>query len=693
MYNGQLYTILFYMPQILVKKYIVVSLLVLVLCFPVTAQKIFVLYSYNNTYPWVVEFEKGLYAAAKESGKDYELYVENLDSTRFPDIKFRENFTNYLSQKYNGIQFDGIIGVSDEACYFIDESCRFPENIPRVYYTATFDKESPQIYNLSASYDSVIDECWDLIREIYPALSNVAVIEGDSYTTTSIYTYMQQLVKQQAIPIRLIQDYTFEELYTTVANLPEGTAVLYLPVYYDSTGKASIPSQVVREVAFQANAPVFSFWDIFMNTGCAGGRVISASATAKASLLALADYSEDGAFGTRYAISRTILDRNVIDRFSLRVDRIPEDAEVINEPPPVYVRRARAVLQFANYALSVFIAMLLAGSILLVRAYNRLRITNRELRSARKEAEDLSLTDSLTGLLNRRAFEPMVDHEMQRRNRFGSTACLCIADIDHFKKINDVHGHDIGDIVLQRIADVIKGTIRSADVLARWGGEEFIIVLPDANEEQGFLIAEKIRENVMRIEFTQCPSVTISLGITESKPDETFGAWFKRTDLALYRAKDEGRNRTIVDSGGVPGTVQKGKHELLLLQISWRDEYRVGVHRFDSQHRDLFSFANQLIYALVNDESEAVLKEMIVKIFVKARQHFMEEEKYLKRKKYPRLDRHHKEHEILLSTFSDKIALFQKGTISAWDFGDYVCNELIAKHIMKEDKLSFEAIV
>ena len=116
-------------------------------------------------------------------------------------------------------------------------------------------------------------------------------------------------------------------------------------------------------------------------------------------------------------------------------------------------------------------------------------------------------------------------------------------DIDHFKKINDTYGHTTGDIVLKEIAQVVTETIRKYDIVARWGGEEFVILVPNSKAEETALMAEKIRETIEKYAFTEAGTVTCSFGVTEYKDGDSIDSLVTRADEALYKAKEQGRNR------------------------------------------------------------------------------------------------------------------------------------------------------
>ena len=166
---------------------------------------------------------------------------------------------------------------------------------------------------------------------------------------------------------------------------------------------------------------------------------------------------------------------------------------------------------------------------------------------------ELSLRDPLTGLANRRHFHAALEREVDRVARSGEAALLMMLDIDHFKRVNDTHGHVAGDQVLQAIARTLAGCVRPMDTLARYGGEEFAIVLPACQAEFGRAVAERIRRAVAATPIVVAPNttvhVTLSIGGAFALQwiRSTTSLWTNRADHQLYRAKSEGRNRVCIE--------------------------------------------------------------------------------------------------------------------------------------------------
>jgi diguanylate cyclase (GGDEF)-like protein len=174
-------------------------------------------------------------------------------------------------------------------------------------------------------------------------------------------------------------------------------------------------------------------------------------------------------------------------------------------------------------------------------------IANAKLHS---EIEKMATTDGLTGLLNHRLFQEKLSGEFKRLNRLSDPLSLLLADIDHFKKVNDTYGHPAGDLVLRGVSAVIRETIRDIDIPARYGGEEFAVILPGTDAEGAQKMAERLRRAVMAKTFTadgKSLKVTVSIGIATSPENaETKEGLIEKADQALYEAKHNGRNMAVV---------------------------------------------------------------------------------------------------------------------------------------------------
>ena len=184
----------------------------------------------------------------------------------------------------------------------------------------------------------------------------------------------------------------------------------------------------------------------------------------------------------------------------------------------------------------------------LTGARSELELSNRRLVEMNQELERLASTDKLTGTFNRRYFEKVAALEMARARRYGHGLALVLFDLDRFKQVNDRHGHQVGDQVLTQVAALVRRQLRASDTLARWGGEEFVILVPESGLEEAGQLAEKLR---LAVAACSCPSVgglTISLGVALFTPADSLDDWLFRADQALYAAKAGGRNQVSINT-------------------------------------------------------------------------------------------------------------------------------------------------
>ena len=182
-----------------------------------------------------------------------------------------------------------------------------------------------------------------------------------------------------------------------------------------------------------------------------------------------------------------------------------------------------------------------------IRAGQRIVQLQSELLAAKQDLLLQSRTDPLTGVFNRRAILSQIEIELSRAQRENKTASLSMLDIDHFKKINDTYGHPVGDDVLREVVRQISAVIREYDFLGRFGGEEFLIVLPGAKESDAYSACERIRSAIGETDFAINGSkihVTVSQGVVTGDGNANVNDLIAKADKALYQAKGNGRNRT-----------------------------------------------------------------------------------------------------------------------------------------------------
>ena len=166
-----------------------------------------------------------------------------------------------------------------------------------------------------------------------------------------------------------------------------------------------------------------------------------------------------------------------------------------------------------------------------------------------EEIYRMMITDGLTGIANRRKLDEALENEFLRAKRYGRPLSIAILDADHFKKVNDTHGHIVGDFVLKKLATLFQQNIRREELLGRYGGEEFVVVMPEVDSSGAFQLAEKLRKTVESTVFKSGEAelpITISVGVATLGAEESVKAFIDTADQALYKSKEDGRNRVTI---------------------------------------------------------------------------------------------------------------------------------------------------
>lgn len=174
----------------------------------------------------------------------------------------------------------------------------------------------------------------------------------------------------------------------------------------------------------------------------------------------------------------------------------------------------------------------------------------KRIKEISQKFEKQAQRDPLSGLLNRRGMLDKLQYEFDRKQRYKNDLTVMMCDIDHFKVVNDQYGHDRGDEVIKSLGDIFTAGLRKQDSLARWGGEEYLFLLPETNGEQAMHLAEKLRCKIQETQYKQGDkffSVTISIGIHQISSNDSINQAISKADSSLYKAKDQGRNRCIID--------------------------------------------------------------------------------------------------------------------------------------------------
>jgi len=330
-------------------------------------------------------------------------------------------------------------------------------------------------------------------------------------------------------------------LLERISSLPEKSVIFYSLIFQDGNGKRYVPYVMAKEIASHANVPVFSHWDPLFGSGIAGGYMLSSERVGKAAgreIMKLL-YQRDLPLSPLHIFQHKY-DWERLQHFHMMLNNLPKSSIFLHKPESFYTKYAWQI----NLGISMLFLLLIIIFLWIMALRYQVDAQTKALKKQKQYAEKQAATDQLTGLLNRHAMEVLIDEEISLSHRqLQPPMSLLMVDIDHFKQINDTYGHHVGDEVLKFFANTLKPHLRRKDYLARWGGEEFIILSLDSSIDDAAIFAEQLRSAIASFQHETLPSFTVSIGIAEYQPGQSFESWYKKADLLLYEAKEKGRNR------------------------------------------------------------------------------------------------------------------------------------------------------
>ncbi|WP_196605638.1 diguanylate cyclase [Pectinatus haikarae] len=303
----------------------------------------------------------------------------------------------------------------------------------------------------------------------------------------------------------------------------------------------------------------------------------------------------------------------------------------------------------------------------------------KELLSKNEKLFNLATKDALTGLYNRIYFIETCQNKLKEINRTKQPLSFILLDIDHFKTVNDRYGHLKGDFVLKELSCVLNDNLRAADILCRWGGEEFIILLINTDVTSATNVAEKIRAIIAGHYFKEIGAITASFGVTQYRENDDDETIFKRTDNSLYLAKLTGRNKVISDEelkiiyNDKPTTIQ------------WGPFFKSGNIHIDRDHHRLISVSNQIIHSCFSAAESKNPADLFITLGEELKNHFKREAEILAKAGYPLYLKHKENHSLLLKNADIVFRNLKDEKITFIDAAKYLIQEIAVGHIIKSD--------
>jgi|GEM_PF-1116838 len=500
--------------------------------------------SFGKEIPASVSLERGLTKTFKTNLKKENLYFEYMDSQKL-QLKSYDFYGEYLEGKYSNIEFDYIICWGFSAIELLASDRGIFPGSRRVLLEGSKDFPKGEVISdrdlrikTRPDYSATVEE----ILRIKETEKIIVIGTSDKLGQNRV-NILKKIVEEHPknIEVEYLLDKNIDEISRELTRAGGNTIAFYLLMFSDGFGKKLTPYEVSEIICRNSNVPVFSFWDVLLGSGIAGGNLISFEVIGeKVGEIA---FSESSKNYEEIFPMKTVYDYNALEKWKIDENKILPSAKVINRPPDFFIRhRVAVIISILTIIFITIISFLIYRQLLMKKTNKKFRELYEEIQRKNQQLNIISEHDSLTGLKNRRAIDKVIKNELARSSRYGTPISILLIDVDHFKRVNDIYGHNIGDRVLSEISEVLKGNVRSTDSVARWGGEEFLIIAANTNLQETIKFGEKIRGKIEEFNFTKIEGLTVSIGVSQHRPGETFSKLYERADDALYSAKNKGRN-------------------------------------------------------------------------------------------------------------------------------------------------------
>jgi two-component system cell cycle response regulator len=525
-------------------------------------RQVLVLYSLgaDTSSMWQRLVHKGLYEelSNNSAGSTPGIYEERFDANRVGELQSIESMAPYLRTKYAKVHFDAIIAENYVAAAFLSQHSDLFPGAARYYVNHGRQGWQPDD-GVGLEVQPDFARAIGAIERVAPAVRRIVVVGDQSQRVQNWMAGMRGVTPRFGkLSFEYWDSQTFESLQQRVAALDRQSAVFLLSTKTDSAGNRTTPAELAQKLAAVSPVPVFTNMQSLIVPGVVGGYAISGESIGRVIARILL-----GQPATMSGVQGYYFDYLAIRRFGLK--NIPEEAVLLNRPESVWDRYRWQII--ATMSAIVLQALLITALVVALRDRRRMlrdldaernnledRVLQRtlELLMANAKLEQLATTDPLTGIANRRKMTEQIASELERARRFGHPLSLLMIDIDHFKRINDTYGHEVGDKAIVAVAKLLTESLRAIDMVARFGGEEFVVLMPETDTDVAILAAERLREaaSALRIEGESgtVVALTLSVGVASALANgsaDTPSSLLVRSDKGLYRAKKEGRNRVV----------------------------------------------------------------------------------------------------------------------------------------------------
>jgi diguanylate cyclase (GGDEF)-like protein len=546
-------------------------------------KNILILHSYHQGLQWTDNISQGIELELSDLAGDLEFHYEYLDTKRNSGKEYLDHLVAFQKLKINlnRIKYALIICSDNNALEFITKyGDQLYPGVPVIFcgvnnYSPEMIADKPHITGVVENID--YEGTLNLISKIHPNRKNILVILDKTPTGKAIKIEFDRVaVKfQNRFSFEYYQDFLLEEVPEKISKLGQNDLIYLLTFNRDHAGFFISYTDGIRMIKQASKVPIYGSWDFYFGDGIVGGLITSGTSQGRAAgrmaRQILAGIPTDSIPILTHSPNQYMFDYRQLKTFGINKKILPKNSYFVNEPVGLVEQYKNLIVPTLGFFI-LALGFMVLRLIFLKRRQAHLKKLNKELDmrvevqtfelqqknerltkevaeriKLEKEIRKLASTDSLTGINNRRSFMENATKEFFRSKRYQSTLSLLMLDIDHFKNINDLYGHHIGDVGLKTFTTVCQDILRNNDIFGRLGGEEFSILLVETSLEDAEQVAERLRSKVAdsiichgTVRFT----LQVSIGLTQlTKEDATIEEVIMRADKALYESKNQGRNR------------------------------------------------------------------------------------------------------------------------------------------------------
>lgn len=484
------------------------------------------------------------------------IHEERLDAIRVGADAATAGMAPYLRSKYARVKFDLVVTEGQVAAMFLGEHPDLFPGARRFYVNYGHTGWQPPDGTPIAVHPD-FDRAVGIVARTAPDVRHLVVIGDSSPRVQRWITAIRAAAARHAgeLTFEYWTGEDFDQVARKLSTLDRHSALLLLAAGLNDKAGRLDPHDMAHRIAAASPVPVFTHLDSLVLPGMVGGYVVSGEGIGRVIARILVDARTDD-----IPLQRYVFDAPTVARFKLR--NLPPEAKLLNRPDSVWERYRWQIV--SGITLIVLQGALISALVVALRDRRRTlaalnderdhleeRVQRRtlELRTANTQLEQLATTDPLTGIANRRKMTEQIVAEQERARRFGHPVSVLMVDIDFFKRINDTFGHDTGDHAIVAVANLLAESLRVIDTAARFGGEEFVVLLPETEEAVAAVAAERLRAAAAALrlhsEDGSEVTLTISIGVASAIAGDTPSTLLMRADQALYRAKQEGRDRVV----------------------------------------------------------------------------------------------------------------------------------------------------